>query len=98
MTAVGELCKLAELRAKTDRDLTILLANAIELGIRFASAALGTAGPLRDRADAIHYKVLMLLPALEDEYERRRLTGKLERLRDYLDRSAPARAASSSAF
>lgn len=98
MTAVSEVSKLAKLRAKTDQDLVQIMGNALELGIRCASAAQDAAGPLHSRARAIYANTLMLLPAIEDLRERRRLENKLEQLRESLDRLVPARAASSSAF
>ena len=36
MTATAQLSKLAELRAKTDRDLVSLIDNALDLGLLLA--------------------------------------------------------------
>lgn len=97
MTAVSEVSKLAELRAKTDRDLVRILANALELGVQCASAAPDSASPLYGRAKAIYANAVQLIPAVEDRTRRQRLENKLDQLRNSLDRLAPARAASSSA-
>ncbi len=97
MTAVSEVSKLAELRAKTDRDLVCVIANALELGVQCASAAPHCVSPLYRRARAIYANAVQLLPAVEDRTRRQRLESKLDQLRDSLDKLAPARVASSSA-
>jgi hypothetical protein len=68
--------KLAELRAKTDRQLVILLRSKLDDGI--AS---------REEAERAYSEVRALLPAVRDvtEAERRRLESKLARLRGLLD-------------
>jgi hypothetical protein len=97
MTAVSEVSKLAELRAKTDRDLVRVIANALEVGVQCASAAPDCASPLYARAKAIYANAVQLMPAVEDTARRQRLEKKLDQLRDSLAKLAPARAASSSA-
>jgi hypothetical protein len=68
--------KLAELRAKTDRQLVILIRSTLDGGL--ASRA---------EAERAYSEVLVLLPTVRDvtEAERRRLESKLARLRGLLD-------------
>ena len=98
MTAVSETTKLAELRAKTDRELARIVANALELGVQCASATGTQAGPLRDKAADLYANATMLLCKVEKLSERRRLERKSAQLRALLDRPAMARPASCSAF
>jgi hypothetical protein len=74
--------KLAELRAKTDRQLVSLIRNRLDDGFRS-----------RSEAERAYSEVLVLLPTVRDvsEAERRRLESRLARLRELLDeRPAPA--------
>ncbi len=96
MTMTPEVSKLAELRARTDRDLALVLGRALELGIQCASAD-RTAGTLHQRAEHIYADVLMLLPKVEDATRRQRLENKLERLRESLYGRAKTQTACSSA-
>ena len=68
--------KLAELRAKTDRQLVILIRSALDGGL--ASRA---------EAERAYSEVRALLPTVRNvgEAERRRLEWKLARLRERLD-------------
>jgi hypothetical protein len=97
MTALSNLCKLAELRAKTDEDLVHLVGNALELGIQCASAARNTPGTLRAKAEDIYANALMLLPKIENAQERRKLGNKADRIRELLD-STIAQTVSYSAY
>jgi len=97
MTGVNEMSKLAQLRAKTDRELVLILGNALELGLQCASANTDTTGHLRYRAEHIYTDVLMLLPKVEDVTERRRLENKLDRLSESLHGRAKTQAVCSSA-
>ena len=96
MTALSQMYKLAELRARTDRDLVHLVGHALELGIECALAAMSTHGTLRAKAENIYANALMLLPKIENVSERRKLSDKAGRMRDLLDRSTIAQAASCS--
>lgn len=96
MIALSQMYKLAELRARTDRDLVHLVDNALEIGIQCASAARGTHGILRAKAEDIYANALMLLPRIENVSERRKLSDKAGRMRELLDRSTIAQAASCS--
>ena len=68
--------KLAQLRAKTDRQLVILIRSSLNEGLRS-----------RAEAERAYCEVRALLPTVRDvtEAERRRLEWKLARLRDLLD-------------
>jgi hypothetical protein len=68
--------KLAELRAKTDRQLVILIRSTLDDGL--ASRA---------EAERVYSEVRALLPTVCDvtEAERRCLESKLARLRGFLD-------------
>ena len=78
--------KLVELRAKTDRELVILIQSTLEDGLRS-----------HGEAERAYSEVRALLPTVRDvtEAERRRLELKLARLRGLLDERpmrAPAQA------
>ena len=77
--------KLAELRAKTDRQLVILIRSTLDDGLRS-----------RAQAERAFAEVGALLPTVRDvtEAERRGLESKLARLRDLLD-ERPMRATAS---
>ena len=68
--------KLAELRAKTDRQLVILIRSTLDEGLRS-----------RAEAERAYSEVRALLPAVRDVTgaERRRLEAMLARLRGLLD-------------
>ena len=68
-------CKLAELRAKTDRQLVILIRSTLDEGLRS-----------RAEAEKAYSEVRALLPTVRDvtEAERRRLEAMLARLRGLL--------------
>ena len=68
--------KLAELSAKTDRQLVILIRSTLDEGLRS-----------RAEAEKAYSEVRALLPTVRDvpEAERRRLESKLARLRGLLD-------------
>ena len=95
MTVISKLSKLAELRARTDRDLVRILASTLELGIRFASPFLGSDGPLRARAERIYANAEALVPTIEDAAQRRRLENKLAQLREFLYTETRAQAVTS---
>jgi hypothetical protein len=88
MSATAQLSKLAELRAKTDQDLVRIIDNALGVGLLLGATNMpvDSAEPLHGRAEEIYADTLMLLPKIEDENERRRLEGRLNQLRESLDR------------
>ena len=83
--------KLAELRAKTDRQLAAVLRSTLDDGLASARAS-------DVEAERVYAEVLVLLPTLRNvtEVERRRLELKLAQLRTLLDKR-PARAMASAA-
>ncbi|HLK47246.1 MAG TPA: hypothetical protein VKT49_03875 [Bryobacteraceae bacterium] len=97
MTAVAQLSKLSELRAKTDQDLVILTGNALEVGIQCAEAAANKPGPLHEKAQNIYANSLMLLSKIENMKERRRLESKARHLQELLDFSRVAKIAACTA-
>ena len=79
--------KLAELRAKTDRELVSIIHNALEVGLLLAANEpdVDPVGVLHRRAADIYANTLMLASKVEDVGERRRLEGKLRELRETLE-------------
>lgn len=86
----AESSKLAELRAKTDRQLTTLIGSSIERGLAF-TRLLGDRKSMNGwayaRAEAAYAEACLLLPWVYDasRLERRRLEMKLALLREILD-------------
>lgn len=80
--------KLAELRAKTDRNLALLICHALEVVLLLADndPDVDPVGVLHQRAAHIYTDTVVLLDKLEDAAERRRLKAKLNQLREALDR------------
>jgi hypothetical protein len=83
-----QLSKLAELRAKTDRELVSIIDNALEVGLLLAANEpdVDPAGVLHDRAADVYADTVMLVERVENGWERRRLEEKLRQLRQSLDR------------
>jgi len=99
VSAKSESSRLAELRAKTDRDLAAIIDNALELGLLLAanSPDVDREGVLRRRAADIYADTVMLVPRVEDARTCRRLEEKLRQLRAALDRHVQVWTAGSSA-
>jgi hypothetical protein len=94
MSPMAEASKLAELRRKTDRQLSRIIGDSLDSGFTFARVAeahcsLGDPVPgerLYERARQAAKQCEALLPvACLDADERQRLEQKLQRLRDKLD-------------
>ena len=87
MSATAQLSKLAELRAKTDKDLVSILDTTLELGLLIAATEMhvDSTGRLHGRADKIYANTLVLVSKVEDLGERRRLEGRLKQLCKSLD-------------
>ncbi len=87
MTATAQLSKLAELRAKRDRDLVGIIDNALEVGLLLAANEpdVDPAGVLHRRAADIYAATVMLVQKVEDVGERLRLEEKLRQLRETLE-------------
>ena len=75
--------KLAELRAKTDRQLVVLLRSRLDDGLRSAWVS---AAETRAEAERAYSEALVLLPTVRHatEAERRPLEFKLTRLQELL--------------
>ena len=88
MNATAQLSKLAELRAKTDRDLSSIIDNALEVGLLLATNApdVDPAGVLHRRTVHIYADAVILVEKVEDLGGRRRLEDKLKQLHESLDR------------
>jgi len=88
MSATAYPSKLAELRAKTDRELVSIIDNAVELGLLLAANErdVDPAGVLHSRAADIYADSVMLVQKVEAGREQRRLEEKLRQLRHSLDR------------
>ena len=87
MTTASQCSKLAELRAKTDRDLVCLIDNALDLSLLLAANEEDgdPVGVLHGRAANIYADAVMLVEKVEDVQEQRRLEEKLRRLLQSLD-------------
>jgi hypothetical protein len=68
MSATAQLSKLAELRAKTDRDLVSIIDNALKLGLLLASNEpdVDPAAVLHRRAADIYADTVMLVGKVEN--------------------------------
>jgi len=96
MSATSQSSKLAELRARTDRDLAAIINNALEIGLLLAANEpdADPAGVLHDRAADMYADTVMLVEKVENVRERQRLEKKLSHLRDALDKAAETAGAS----
>ena len=88
MSATAQLSKLAELRAKTDRDLVSIIDNALEVGLLLAAnePEVDPHGVLHRRAADIYAETVRLVEKVEDVGERRQLEERVRQLRNALDR------------
>ena len=95
MRATAQPSKLAELRAKTDRDLVSIIDNAVELGLLLAANefSVDPAGVLHRKAADIYADTVMLVEKVENVREQRRLEETLRQLRKSLDRQVRVRIA-----
>jgi|SRR5579864_489771 len=92
MSTTLELCKLAELRVKTDQELVRIINDQLERGLRLTLIAEGKSStrtfhstePLH--AENAYAEGMKSLLMVEDPSERRRLERKLKQLREALDR------------
>jgi len=95
MNISAESFKLVELRAKTDRQLTEYINRRLESGLNFARLALdpdaqgrwASMQVFQDQARESLREAGKLLSVVSQP-ERRRLTGKLNQLRDLLETRA----------
>ena len=79
--------KLAELRAKTDRDLVRILHTDLDRGLALANVAATRQSVFRTQAEAVYARVKALLPKISglDREEFSQLEGKLKDLSMALD-------------
>lgn len=82
--------KLVELRAKTDRELVILVHRELDRGLTLANVAATQESPLCRRAERAQQMVKAWLPLISglDREERLELELKLRELSSALDRLA----------
>jgi len=72
--------KLAQLRAKTDQELSLIIDNSLESALEL----LNSSEPQRVRAQQAYAEAVKLLPKMDDPHERRRLKIKLAQVREGL--------------
>jgi hypothetical protein len=77
--------KLAELRAKTDRDLVWLIGNALDVALLLTNTQVDSAALLYGQEEEIFANTLMLIPKVEDVSERRRLEKRVKQLGEMLE-------------
>ena len=87
MGAIVEFSKLAELRARTDRDLSRILSTELDRGLALANVAANSQSVFRAQAEVIYTRTKALLPKLGgwDAGELAVLEGKLKELGMALD-------------
>lgn len=86
MNSASTRSKLAQLRVKTDQELSLILDNSLESALNL----LDSAEPQRPRAEQAYAEAVKLLPKVDDLRERRRLKNKLVQVRESLERLAAA--------
>jgi hypothetical protein len=89
MSHEPEFSKSPELRAKTDRQLVLLLSKTLSRALRLAREGAETDEPeLYARAHEAYAEVLRLLPYVAAAAERRRMENELVRLGRLLEQAA----------
>jgi hypothetical protein len=78
--------KLAQLRLKTDQELSLMIDNSLESALNL----LDSEKPKRDRAEQAYAEAVKLLSKVDDLDERRRLKNKLMQVREALKRLSTA--------
>jgi uncharacterized protein YicC (UPF0701 family) len=86
MNSASTWSKLAQLRVKTDQELSLVIDNSLESALNL----LESAEPQRVRAEKAYAEAAKLLPKLDDSRERRRLKNKLAQVRESLERLSTA--------
>ena len=102
MTKISNVSKLAELRARTDRQLIQIINNELERGLHLALMAaepnsdydFGFSEPPDAEAENACAYALSLVSKVDDANERQRLESKVLRLRAALDKQRRVMAAS----
>ena len=87
MSSASNASKLAELRARTDRQLSVLVRTELERTLVLANAAATKASPLYDQAEAAYVWLKALLPRIGDisRDEKALMEANLKELRAVLD-------------
>ncbi|HVN06146.1 MAG TPA: Gfo/Idh/MocA family oxidoreductase, partial [Bryobacteraceae bacterium] len=86
MGSIVDFCKLAELRARTDRDLVRILTADLDRSLALANVAAGKHSVFRAEAEAVYKRAQTLLPKLCGlTGQRAGLEGKLKELGMALD-------------
>src|SRR5215472_8451786 len=90
MNSTSEVSKLEELRAKTDRDLLVLIARQVERGLLLLHLAASPGSATYREAVAACAEAEMLLPRLDavERQARQRLECKVRQLRRELESAA----------
>src|SRR5437868_8200631 len=85
---MGSTAKLAELRAKTDRELLEVIHRELDRGLTLTNVAAHKGSPLYVQADKVYAKVNTLLPTIDgvNPDELARLESQVKELRLALDR------------
>ena len=86
--------KLAKLRAKTDRELSILIRKELDRGLALANVAAAKGSPFHAQAEGAFDRAIALLPAIPNlrPSDRSKLEAALNELRATLD-ALPQRSA-----
>jgi hypothetical protein len=95
MEPMSDHAKLAELRARTDRELQVLIERELERALPMAHVAANRESAFYCEADRAYRKVLTLLPKAPDTRrgQRARIEATMKELRLLLDQvPAPAKA------
>jgi hypothetical protein len=87
MRDTSDISKLEELRAKTDRELLMLVSRELERGLALARVAAGQGSAMHLQAEAALAEVRILLPKLAglNGEMREKLESKVRELRRELD-------------
>jgi hypothetical protein len=94
MTSPVENLKLAELRAKTDRDLVPIIAKGLQRGLAYASVVTNRDCSAYEKAEKIRVEAVILLSVAYglSEDDRTAMEEKLDALRAALDQVPPGNA------
>ena len=87
MSSASNASKLAELRARTDRQLSVLVPRELERALTLANVAATKGSPLYEQAETAYMWVKALLPRIVDmnRDERALMEVSLKELRSALD-------------
>src|SRR5579862_6087976 len=91
MTITPDAAKLIQLRAKTDRDLVIVISKDLDRGLVYASVVSSQDCSIYEKAERIHCEAVILLSMAYglSNVERAAVEAKLDELRLALDQVPP---------